>query len=371
MLTSISLFILGALLLTIGADRFVEGAAQLARYYQIPSMIIGIILVGFSTSFPEMLVSALAAVKGQPQLSIGSAIGSNIMNIGFAIGLVAILRPIMVHPIVLKREFLLLLASIAISAGLLLNGYLSRLDGIILLTLLILALTYLSLYPNHLKTPDFNGMSSSECKSKSFPNSGAITQSFKFNSAQAHYVKASASSSNLGIAKTAHHPSTTNSNNPTTKSKQSKISHAYCWLIFGLILLLAGAQLLVTHAVIIAKWLGLSDFVIGITIVALSTSLPEIAASVAGVLKQEDDIALGNVIGSNLFNLLGVLAMPALFHPTTINTQLLTRDYPVMTAITLLLYLMAWGFDKKHQINRIEGFILLSLTLGYSAWLIW
>jgi len=315
MILSIFSVLIGVALLVWGADRFVTGAAATAKNLGIPSLIIGVILVGWATSLPEMIVSAMASWQGNTGLAIGSAVGSNILNIGLVLGVTALVRPLIVHSKLLKRELPILLIVIVITFFLLLNRHFGRMDGIVLVFGFGLVLIWL-LY------------SSKQAKVQ-------------------HDVLAHEFETKI----------------PSGLSTQKA---TFLWVV-GLIALLISSRLLIYGAVNIAKAFGISDLVIGLTVVALGTSLPELAASVAGVLKNEHDIAIGNVIGSNIFNLLGVLAMPALIHPSTIPALLLERDYPVMLGFTLLLVFMANGFRKRGRIARLEG---MGLLVGYVAYTI-
>ena len=306
----------GFSLLVWGADRFVTGAAATARNLGVSPLIIGLTIVGFGTSAPEMLVSGVAAWQGNPGLAIGNAIGSNITNIGLILGTTALVAPLTVSSITLRREMPLLLAVMALSWWLLSDGELGQGDGLLLLGGIVL----LVLWMVHL------GM-----------NSRARN----------------------------HDPLIDEFTEEIPVGMSTPV--ALGWLLAGLLVLLVSSRILVWGAVQLAQFFGVSDLVIGLTIVALGTSLPELAASVMSALKGEPDIALGNVIGSNLFNLLGVLGIPGLFAVVPVEPAVLSRDYPMMLGLTLALLLMSWNYRGTRRINRIEGLLLVLAYLAYEG----
>jgi cation:H+ antiporter len=303
----------GLAVLVWGADRFISGAAALANNLGVSPMMIGLTIVGFGTSAPEVLVSSIAAIDGNPGLAIGNAIGSNIANIGLIIGVTALVTPLSVHSRVLKREYPLMLAITLISLALMWDGTLARIDGLILLTLLAAILAW---------------MVRSAKMDSSDPISG------EFDAEIPHDI-------------------------PTPK--------AVFWFVIGLVSLLLSSRLLVWGAVNVASALGVSDVVIGLTIVAIGTSLPELAASITSALKGEHDIAIGNVIGSNLYNILAVLSLPGLIAPGPFLPEVLYRDQPTMVGLTIALFFMGYGFGKHGRINRLEGLILLTIFVGYQS----
>lgn len=311
---SIMLLLVGSGLLAWGADRFVTGAAASARNFGVPSLIIGIVLVGFATSFPEMLVSALAAFHGNPNIGVGNALGSNITNVGLVLGLTALITPLSVHSRLLRREYPVLLITIFLAAFLLLDGRLGRVDGYLLITAFFLILGWML----------YVGM---QARSKKDP-----------------------------IAEEAR---------AELPAKMSTFK-ALFWLVFGFAMLYISSRILIVGAINIARYLGASDFVIGLSIVAIGTSLPELAASIVAAIKGEHDIAVGNVVGSNIFNLTAVLAMPGLIAPGLVPRLAILRDIPVMFLFTLLLIAMSYGFRGPGRINRYEGAVLL---LGYMAYI--
>jgi len=314
MLIDIAVIIVGLAALVWSADRFVLGAAAIANNLGISPLLIGLTIVGFGTSAPEILVSGVASFEGNPGLAIGNAIGSNIANIALILGVTALIAPLRVRSSVLKREYPILLGVSLITFALMMNGTLDELDGIILLVLLVLVLLWMVRTAN-------NG-----------PADEPLAAEFD-----------------------AEIP------------KEISTKMAIVWLVIGLVVLLISSRMLVFGATNIAVAFGVSDLVIGLTIVALGTSLPELAASITGSLKGEDDIAIGNVIGSNIYNLLAVLALPGLIAPGGFDSIVLMRDLPVMLGLTLLLYFVAHGFGSQGRINRAEGVILTLCFIAYQS----
>ncbi|HKJ94057.1 MAG TPA: calcium/sodium antiporter [Gammaproteobacteria bacterium] len=318
MLLQAATIAIGFAVLTWSADCFVAGASATARRLGVSTLIIGMTVVGFGTSAPEMLVSAIAAWQGNAGIALGNAVGSNITNVGLILGVTSLLYPLQVRSRILHRELPVLLLVMAVTLALCLDGTLSRLNGVALLAGLVLLLAWLTRV----------GARSGD---------GPDVMGLEF---EAHLHE----DLTLGAA---------------------------LWrLILGLVLLLASSRALVWAAVGIAESLGVSDLVIGLTVVALGTSLPELAASVASARKGEHDIALGNVIGSNMFNLFGVLGIASTITPFGVSHESLVRDFPVMVAITVGLFVMAYGFRGRGRINRIEGLLLLAAYLGYQGYLL-
>lgn len=305
--------IVGLTVLVWGAREFVLGASATASNLDVPPLIVGLTIVGFSTSSPEIFVSAIAAWQENPGLSIGNAVGSNIANIGLVIGVTALLTPLTVCSQTLKREFMVLFAVTVGVWVLLLDGWLGRGEGVMLLV----GLCFLMILMVRL----------------------ALAAPAKLDPLEQEY---------------AHEI-------PASLTMAQSLSR----LAIGLLLLLLGSRAVVWGAVEIALGLGVSDLVIGLTVVAVGTSLPELAASVASVVKREPDIAIGNLIGSNMFNLLAVLPIPALVVPGALPVSVLDRDYPVMVALGVALFAMAYGFRKPGRINRFEGALLL---VGFCAY---
>ena len=303
---------LGIVALVWGADRFVLGAAGVARNLGVSTLVIGLVIVGFGTSAPELLVSAMAGMEGATGLAVGNALGSNIANIGLVLGTTALIVPLAVHSGVLKREFPVLLFMSVAALVLLWDGHLGRLDGFILVSALV----------------------------------GLIYWTVR-----------------LALKERNHDPLQAEVAEEIPESLA--MGAAVLWLVVGLVVLLVGARLVVWGGVNIAHAFGVSEVIIGLTIVAIGTSLPELAASVMGALKGEPDLAIGNVVGSNLFNLLGVLGLPALIHPEALDPSVLSRDYPVMLGLTLILFLLAYNRRRAPRIGRGGGLLLLGAYGAY------
>ncbi len=314
MLYNVLAILTGFLLLIWSADRFVCGAAAVARNFNISPLVIGIIVVGFGTSAPEMLVSAIASLDGSPGLAVGNALGSNVTNIALVLGATALIKPLDVHSRILKKEMPVLLLAMLLALVLVLDKNLGRSDGLILITSLVVIMWWLIHQALRNREPD------------------AMQVEYE------HDLPAA-----------------------------MPMPRALFWLLLGLVVLLASSKLLVWGAVNIAVSFGVSELIIGLTIIAIGTSLPELAATVASALKNEHDIAIGNVVGSNLFNILAVFGIPGLLAPGKLDADVLTRDFPVVFALTLALVVMAYGIHKAGRINRIEGGILLLSFFAYQA----
>ena len=306
----------GLALLVYGADRFVYGAAGTADALGVSPLIIGLTVVGFGTSAPEILVSGTAALQGNPGLGFGNAIGSNITNIALVVGVTALVMPLKVDSQTLKREFpALLFVSLAVFF-LVLDGHISRADSSLLLVGMVAILLLLAFIAGHRRPDD--------------PLAG------EFDGEIPHGVS---------------------------------IRNGLVWLFVGLLLLLVSARVLVWGAVGIARIFGVSDLIIGLTIVAIGTSLPELAASIMSAIRREHDLIIGNIIGSNMFNLLAVIGIAGLIHPGTFPADALTRDMPIMLALTVVLFLMAFGMRGAARIGRLEGALLLGSFVAYEAML--
>ncbi|MGR8947638.1 MAG: calcium/sodium antiporter [Gammaproteobacteria bacterium] len=314
MLTALLFVIIGLALLMFGADRFVDGAAALASNLGVPPLLVGLTVVGFATSAPELLVAAAASFAGNPSIAIGNAIGSNIANIGLVIGVTALVSPLAVHSGVLRQEFPIMFVSMLLALFLFWDGELSRFDGV------VLALGLFTM----MGVTTFVGMKYSRRPQSKLPDEESLEQ---------------------------------------TEFVSLSTPKALLLSLIGLICLVIGSDRLVAGAVFIASHFGVSDLVIGLTIVAVGTSLPELAASVASALKGESDIALGNVIGSNMFNILGVTATPALISPSLLEPDVMLRDMPIMFGLTIALYIMAFG--RAGAVGRVGGGCLLVAFAAY------
>ncbi len=305
----------GLVLLLYGADRFVEGAAAIARYLGMPPLLIGLTIVGIATSAPEILVGVVAALEGKTEIAIGNAIGSNIANIGLVLGFTVMLMPVTITSPTLKREFIFMFPAIALAFGLLIDRNLSYIDAWILLLGLaasILAVIYLS---------------------RKSARTDPLRNEFEIEIPE-----------------------------------RPNIGRSIFWFLLGLAFLLGGAYVLVECAVIVAKHFGLSDLIIGLTIIAIGTSLPELAASIMAVKKNEADIAIGNVIGSNMFNMLAVIGIPGMIHATDFDSVVLYRDFPVMIGMTLLMGYMVF-IRGAGKFDRAEGSVLFLCFIAYQFWL--
>ncbi|MEX1032619.1 MAG: calcium/sodium antiporter [Cellvibrionaceae bacterium] len=317
MFPAIAALAFGLVLLVWSADRFVDGAAATARHFHTPALLIGMLVVGFGTSAPEMVVSAISAVNGNPGIALGNAYGSNIANIALILGLTALLAPIAVHSQVLRKELPLLLAITGFAAWQLWDGHLSRLDAVGLLAVFAMVMGWTI----------YQGMRG---------RADSLAQNVE----------------------------------QELDAYALPLGRALFWLAVGLVLLVASSQILVWGAVRIAGLLGVSDLIIGLTVVAVGTSLPELASSLTAVRKGEHDIALGNVLGSNLFNTLAVVGIAGSIQPMAVGREVLTRDVPVMAGLTIILVIFCFGFRGPGRINRVEGAFLLTAYLAYTSWLI-
>ncbi len=307
----------GLALLVWSADRFIEGSAATARHFGMPPLLVGMVVIGFGTSAPEMVVSAISATQGNPGIALGNAYGSNIANIALILGLTALISPITVHSQVLRKE-LPILAGVTILAGWQLwDGEITRLDALVLLGV-------------------FAGLMAWTIRQ------GMRKQDDALGAEMEQELKVHAMPLNRAIA----------------------------WLVIGLILLVASSRILVWGAVEIAHGFGVSDLIIGLTIVAVGTSLPELASSIIATRKGEHDIALGNILGSNMFNTLAAVGIAGAIHPMTVGPEVFTRDIMVMAALTASLFVIGYGFRGPGRINRIEGAALLSCYVGYTVYLV-
>ena len=317
MIWSVLALLSGLGLLVWSADKFVDGAAATARHFGMPSLLIGMVIVGFGTSAPEMVVSALASSSGNPGIALGNAYGSIITNIALILGLTALISPIAVHSQVVRREMPMLLAVTVLAAWQLWDGELSRTDAVVLLVVFVAVLAF-SIY---------EGLS----------------------------VKGDALGTEYADELAVH---------------ALPLKKAVFWLIVGLLLLVASSRLLVWGAVEIAVALGVSDLIIGLTVVAIGTSLPELASTIVAVRRNEHDIALGNVIGSNMFNTLAVVGIAGAIAPMSVGPEVFYRDLMVMAGLSLALFLFCYGFRGGGRLNRPEGSVLLLTFVAYTSYLV-
>lgn len=310
--------VFGLVLLVWSADRFIEGSAVTARHFGMPPLLIGMVIIGFGTSAPEMVVSALAASQGNPGLALGNAYGSNITNIALILGITAIISPIIVSSQVLRKELPILTIVTAIAAWQIWDGEITRLDALVLLGILAALMSWTI----------WQGI-----KKKTDSLAGEVKQALEV--------------------------------------RTMPVRIAAVWLVVGLTLLILSSRVLVWGAVEIAQGFGISDMIIGLTVVAIGTSLPELASSVIAARKGEHDIALGNIIGSNLFNTLAVVGIAGVIHPMSVGPEVFSRDMMVMSALTVSLFVLGYGVrNRQGRINRYEGAALLTCYIGYTAYLI-
>lgn len=310
--------VLGLCLLVWSADKFVSGASSVANHFGMSPLLIGMIVIGFGTSAPEMVVSALSSFQGNPGIALGNAYGSNITNIALILGVTALIKPISIHSQVLKKELPILTVVTILTLGLLIDLNLSRLDAVILL-IVFTALMFWTIK---------QGLTNSK-------DQFAIEVEIEVD------------------------------------RKIIPIKKSISILVFGLLVLIISSRLLVYGAVGIATIFGVSDMIIGLTVVAVGTSLPELASSVIAARKGESDIALGNVLGSNLFNTLAVVGISGIIAPAVINKEVLYRDIVLMTFLTVSIFIFGITFRTKvPRVNRYEGVVLLTVYAGYTVYLI-
>ncbi len=315
MIEAIAFLVVGLIILVWSADKLVFGSAALARNFGISPLVIGMTILAMGSSAPEMMVSATAALDGKTDTAVGNVLGSNIANIALILGITALIKPLSISSEVLRREFPLMIAVTLLAGAIMWNNHLGFYEGVLLFALFgVFLLAMLKISRNEQKRGDV-------------------------------LLDEQESEVPEGVS------------NPK----------AAIWVVIGLILLPISAQILVDNAVIIAKYFGMSDLVIGLTIIAVGTSLPELAASLAGVLKGEDDMAVGNIVGSNVFNILAVMGIPGILNPSVLSEHAMGRDFWVMLGVSLMLVIMALG--KSRSINRIEGAILFCTFLAYQIYL--
>ncbi len=313
---AIAFLIVGLIFLVWSADRLVYGAAALARNIGISPLVIGMTILAMGSSAPEMMVSATAALDGKTDTAVGNVLGSNIANIALILGITAIIKPLSISSAVIRRELPLMIAVTLLAGVILWDNKLGFNEGILLFVLFAAFIFAMLRIGRKEKS---NGDVLIEEQEAEVPE---------------------------GVS------------NPK----------ACMWVLIGLIILPLSADVLVTNAVTIAQYFGMSDLVIGLTIIAVGTSLPELAASLAGVMKGEDDMAVGNIIGSNVFNILAVMGIPGIINPTLLSEYAMGRDFWVMLALSILLVFMALG--RSRSVNRLEGTLLFICFIGYQTYLI-
>jgi len=314
MLLAMALLIIGLLLVVYSADRLVFAASILCRSVGIPPLIIGMTVVTIGTSLPEIIVSMAASLHGQMDLAIGTALGSNIVNILLILGLAALFHPFTVHSDILRREIPLMLIVSALAGAVLYDGQLSRADGLFLLLLAVLWLVFI------VKIGRQGNDSLTREQLAELPREGSL-------------------------------------------------SVAFLWLGVALIVMPMATRMVIDNATVLANVLGMSELTIGLTVIAIGTSLPELATAIAGTRKGEDDIAIGNIIGSSIINIAVVLGLPALIVPGSFNPLAFTRDYGVMLAVSVIFALLCWR--RQRQTGRGAGALLIGGFIIWMAMLYW
>ena len=308
------LLIIGLALLVWSSDIFIDGAASTAKHLSISPLVIGVVVLGFGTSMPEVVVATLASLDNSPGLAIGNAVGSNIANIGLVLGFTAIIAPIVVKSSILKRELPVLLA-ISIGAYLLvLDGHLGFYDGIILVIALIAVMGWMIKANKSLDPKD---------------------------------------------------PLADDTQHELEEMPELSKNKSLFFLVAGLVILMISAKMMVSGAVDIANYFEVPEVVIGLTIIAIGTSLPELAAAISAARKNEADLMIGNIVGSNLFNILAVLAVPALLAPSLLDSSVLYLDMPIMLGFTLAMLLMAIPRKGKAVIQKSQGVLLVLLFIAF------
>jgi len=305
-------FFIGVLLLSFGADRFVTGAEVIARRLGVSKLIIGMVLVGFATSMPEMLVAGSASLRGSSELAVGNVIGSNIANIGLVLGVAGLIRPLVFPGSLLHHEFPILLIVTLLVTLMLVDGFLSRFDGCLLLMLFVAIIAWMVFRVKNVLSPKVRQEMSE-----------------------------------------------------AVEIPKLSLQKAMIWWSIGLVVLLVGAYITVESAVVIARMWGVTELVIGLTLVAVGTSLPELATAIVSALRGESELVMGNIIGSNLFNTLPVLMMPALISPSHLPRIVLTRDVSSLVIITFLLGALSWTAKPHVRLGGIKAAILLLSFVGY------
>ncbi|OOE53038.1 calcium/sodium antiporter [Salinivibrio kushneri] len=314
MVIAVAILIVGLIVLVWSADRLVFGAAAIAKNYGVSPLVIGMTILAMGSSAPEMMVSANAALADKTDTAVGNVLGSNIANIALILGFTALIKPLSIGSTIIRRELPLMLGVTLLAGVLLWNNHLGFFEGVGLFTLFVVFILMM-----------------------------------------------------LKIGKDS------GGTDPILADQQSDIPNdvsnlkAVLWIIIGLPLLLVSSDQVVDSAVTIAQYFGMSDLVIGLTIIAIGTSLPELAASIAGVMKGEDDLAVGNIIGSNVFNILAVMGIPGLLNPSAISEYAMSRDYYIMLVLSIMLLVFALG--KSRSINRIEGAVFLLCYISYQGYL--
>ena len=313
--------LIGLAILVWSADLFVDGATALAKKFNVPSFLIGVLILGVGTSAPEMVVSVLAALEGSPDLALGNAYGSNIINIALVLGATVLISPIIIRKGIIKRDLPLLVLITMVAAWQLRDGQLDQADAIVLIALLVVTLGIQIVLSLREGNHEHEGEPIAE-------------------SVDAEHI-------------------------------EQTLTRGLISLVIGMVLLVISSRAIVWGAVELATLWGVSELVIGLTIVAVGTSLPELVSSLSAARKGEHDMALGNIIGSNIFNTLGVVGLAALIAPITVSPIILSRDIVAMGLVTLLLLVLCgFAFMSKRPFGRTSGSTLVLFFVGYTLWLI-
>lgn len=307
MLIFIVALLVGFVLLMWSAEKFVSHALHLDQHFNISKLVIGMVVLGFGTSSPELLVSGLSALQGNPGLAIGNALGSNTTNILLILGVTLCIIPLYIDKRIVGRDFILLIGSTALFTILILNKQLNQLDGVLLIIALLLVLYLLAKFElrEHIRE-------------------------------ETHLTATDKSLADVMIG-----------------------------IALGLVILLISSKLVVWSAISIAEQIGISDLIIGLTIVALGTSLPELATCISSALKKHSELALGNIIGSNIFNTLGVTGIACLISDYSIPRVFYIRDFPIMIGASAVLFFLALLFLRTKNIPRGFGIIFITAYLFY------
>lgn len=314
--------ILAACLNVLGwsAGKLVDSSIAVSRYYRVPPLFVGMVIVGFGTSIPELMVSGIASYEGSPGIALGNIFGSNIANIGLILGITALTVPVKIHSYAMKIELPILIAVSLITGYLIMDGELTRIDSGILLAIFVIYMVWT-------------------------------------------------------LSNAIRHKHNIGENPPIIKTSiKMPLKKAVLWILFGTVLLAVSSKILVWAAMEIAKGLGIDDLYLGLTIVAVGTSIPEFASSIVAAKKGEHDIALGNIIGSNLFNTLVVTGVAGMIRPLLVQPVIIYRDITAMIIFTIFLGAFGLHYGKKSDgINNYDGLILFAafsayiIYLGFSA----
>lgn len=314
MLLATALLIIGLLLVVYGADRLVFAASILCRNFGIPPLIIGMTVVSIGTSLPEIIVAGSAALHGQLDLAVGTALGSNITNIMLILGLAALLHPFTVNSDILRRELPIMLIFSGVAGLFLYDNHLSAMSGLVLIVMAVLYLLFIVKIARLAQRQGDDSLTREQIAE--LPREGSLPV-------------------------------------------------AFLWLAVALIILPMATRMVIDNASVLAHFFGVSELIVGLTIISVGTSLPELATTIAGARKGEDDIAIGNIIGSNIFNIVFVLGIPALIAPGEIDPQAFARDYWVMLAVSAIFAILCWR--KPRSIGKVAGALL---TCGFIVWIV-